>query len=283
MNYSFNRIKTVTEGERLFHLLANIGHLELVRNRIAEHSYLRLSGRDAQFGEYLEGAVLCFCFKRLMKIVHGVFPDKTIDVTIGNKKVFDQLRYWFSWLKKEDLSRLSRVAISAQQASNQKIHKDIENEIFNSYHQHYCCFCGCLLDRDSKGMFRDPNGKRATLEHIWPSSLGGNSIIENLLPACTICNENKSDLFIWQQGLAHDFVYPVNFHSHESFKTIRRKDKILIQRRAVMVLAQRDRLTLKEALKKVGPYGKLNALASEETWDFFNIQNHSEFLGEILW
>jgi hypothetical protein len=59
--------------------------------------------------------------------------------------------------------------------------------------------------------------------------------------------------------------------------------KILLQRRAVVMLAQREQISLKKALLRVGPFGDLKPLNSDDTWDIFNTQNHLDSLGEVLW
>jgi hypothetical protein len=130
---------------------------------------------------------------------------------------------------------------------------------------------------------RDVQGNKATLEHVWPSSLGGDSITDNLVPACANCNVKKGDLVTWEQGSVHEFIYPIDFHLSDDFPRLPLVQKILLQRRAVVMLAQREQISLKKALLRVGPFGDLKPLNSDDTWDIFNTQNHLDSLGEVLW
>jgi hypothetical protein len=130
---------------------------------------------------------------------------------------------------------------------------------------------------------RDVQGNKATLEHVWPSSLGGDSITDNLVPACANCNAKKGDLVTWEQGSVHEFIYPINFHLSDYLPRLPLVQKILLQRRAVVILAQREKISLKKALVRVGPFGDLKPLNPDDTWDIFNTQNHLDSLGEVLW
>ncbi|WP_454055662.1 HNH endonuclease [Cupriavidus sp. Marseille-Q8015] len=283
MPLQFKRIRTVTAGERLFSRLAEYGEKELIKGRFSHQGLVRFAGRGEQFGEYLEGAVLAFTFKRVMKAASGIFQGGKVDVDVGNRRLNSLLKYWFDWLNKEELAALMRDTIRASEVSHKTIPNGIKEEIFFSRSVHDCCFCGTRMSPDSNGAFYDNQGKKATLEHIWPSSLGGDSIEENLVPACGSCNAAKADIFVWEQGLVHDLIYPVDFHNSDFFHRVPVYERLLLQRRAVMFVAQRDKSTLKDALKKVGPYGVIAAIDQSDTWDFFNIQNHSESLGERLW
>lgn len=279
----FSQIKPATSGERLLLRLSKHGMKDLGANRLGQQKFVRLTGRGEQFGAYLEGAMIAFAFKRAMKAAHGIFSDKGADPVACNARLTAILRDWFAWLDRDNISLLVRDVIRAQTASYNKIPKSIEAEIWRARRIHACCFCGDRMIADSHSIVRDSKGIKATLEHIWPSSLGGDSITENLVPACSECNTIKSDLCTWEQGCIHDFIYPIDFHLSDFLPRLPIEQRILVQRRAVMVLAQRDKLSLKEALLRVGPYGDLKPLDANDTWDIFNIENHIASLGELLW
>jgi HNH endonuclease len=57
-----------------------------------------------------------------------------------------------------------------------------------------CYMCGIQLKRSGAG--RD----RATIEHLWPLSLGGESIEHNLIAACQDCNEKRDNSITWAWG-----------------------------------------------------------------------------------
>ena len=283
MTDSFTQIKPSTAGERLFQRIGTYGLKDLAPNRLGQQRFVRLTGRGVSFGSYLEGSMIAFTFKRVMKATHGIFRDKSSDPAVCNARLTAILRDWFGWLDKEALAVLVRDAVRAEGASNHPIPKRLETDIWHTRRVHKCCFCGKGLTADTHSVVRDVDGTKATLEHVWPTSLGGDSIAENLVPACGNCNKEKRDLFTWEQGSIHDFIYPIDFHLSEFLPRLPVTQRILLQRRAVITLAQRERITLKQALLRVGPYGDIKALDASDTWDFFNTQNHFDSLGELLW
>jgi hypothetical protein len=57
-----------------------------------------------------------------------------------------------------------------------------------------CYMCGRQLTQ--KGDDVD----RATVEHLWPLSLGGSSVEDNLIPACRKCNAGRENSVTWAWG-----------------------------------------------------------------------------------
>jgi len=57
-----------------------------------------------------------------------------------------------------------------------------------------CYICGSKISYDGSVAKR-----KLTLEHLIPSSLGGNKSIENLFVACKECNEVKSNYLSWSE------------------------------------------------------------------------------------
>lgn len=59
-----------------------------------------------------------------------------------------------------------------------------------------CYMCGVT--------FIDKHERHAqSTEHIWPVSLGGQSIGENLIPACVDCNSKRGNMATWVNGPVH--------------------------------------------------------------------------------
>jgi 5-methylcytosine-specific restriction endonuclease McrA len=278
----FSQIKPVTAGERLFKHLAAYGAKDLAPNRLGQQKFVRLTGRGVPFGTYLEGSMVAFAFKRVMKAAHGIFRDSS-DRIACNRRLTTVLSDWFSWLDKTSIAVLVRDVSRAHDASDQVITKSIEKDIWRACGIHKCCFCGRHLTMGPDLVVKEPDGTKGTLEHVWPASLGGDSITENLIPACASCNKAKNDLFTWEQGSIHEFIYPIDFHLSDFLPRFPIAQRILLQRRAVVILAQQEKITLKQALLRVGPFGELRALDTADTWDIFNTQNHLDSLGEALW
>jgi hypothetical protein len=61
----------------------------------------------------------------------------------------------------------------------------------------FCYLCGQELA--TKGHF----GKKLTIEHVWPISLGGETSEGNLLPACEACNSHRGHTISWATGPLH--------------------------------------------------------------------------------
>jgi len=74
-----------------------------------------------------------------------------------------------------------------------------------------CIFCGRALTIDAEGK----PVTRATIEHIWPRTHGGNDHLENLALACGRCNREK--------GGRHDTRHHRDPRLHEIVEALRRK------------------------------------------------------------
>ena len=57
-----------------------------------------------------------------------------------------------------------------------------------------CYMCGVSLNR------RKGQSDTFTIEHIWPISFGGDTVEENLLPACADCNSKRGSMLSWAAG-----------------------------------------------------------------------------------
>ena len=49
--------------------------------------------------------------------------------------------------------------------------------------KHKCFYCGEVL-----------KNKKATMDHLYPQNMGGPTLVDNLVPACSKCNSEKSNL-----------------------------------------------------------------------------------------
>jgi len=54
-------------------------------------------------------------------------------------------------------------------------------DIYNKYNGH-CAYCGKKIEFDDM-----------TIDHIIPSSKGGANTLENTIPSCQLCNNQKAD------------------------------------------------------------------------------------------
>lgn len=83
-----------------------------------------------------------------------------------------------------------------------------------------------------------------SLDHLWPQSLGGSSLEENLLPACATCNGRKMDRIGWDTfGVVIDYAHLGGTADGNQ------QTNMALHHRAAAQLAERDRITIKEAFR----------------------------------
>lgn len=66
----------------------------------------------------------------------------------------------------------------------------------------HCSYCTCEISDE----LPDNHPQKATADHILPVSQGGADLIENLIPACLRCNEQRGTLSVeaFTRLLSHD-------------------------------------------------------------------------------
>ena len=277
--------KPTTAGERLFQGLIGVISPDLHQGRVGDLPVARIPGREA-FGDYLEDGLVVFTYKRLMKL-GGALLGATDDLEVDTSRFYAALREWFYWLPTDSVDLLFRLAREAIGRSGKSISSAVTEQVWGEMAHPACYFCGRPFiktgNRRRSKYLVDGTEIEGTLEHIWPRSLGGDSIVENLVPACKPCNNDKDDHFSWAHFPGHELVYRPGFDGSPHYAAFPRKAKLVLQRRAVLYVAAREKITLKESLTLVGPYGTLAVLDGDDTWDFFSMQNHQQMLGEALW
>lgn len=90
--------------------------------------------------------------------------------------------------------RLEPAIRAARREVSDGLRKAIEG--FARREMSYCYLCGSDLD------FVANAPTSFTVDHVWPRAYGGDSVEENLLPACRSCNERKDKTPSWA-------IYPV--------------------------------------------------------------------------
>lgn len=93
----------------------------------------------------------------------------------------------------EDVNAIFVRLVPAIRSSTKPVTKGVRNEVIGfAKREAFCCYlCGVKLtslkDRDDT----------ATLDHVWPFAYGGDSVYENLLVACRMCNNLKRNTPAW--------------------------------------------------------------------------------------
>jgi len=63
----------------------------------------------------------------------------------------------------------------------------------------HCYLCGTSL--------KTQGPSKRTIEHVWPLSLGGETIEQNLVLACNDCNSKRGQMMTWAHGPVHSTYY----------------------------------------------------------------------------
>ena len=165
-----------------------------------------------------------------------------------------------------------RFATRAVRAVGEPLRNSIAQEVrawSMRIHPH-CYMCGTGLDFGAT-----PTHRSYTCEHIWPRAYGGNSIIENLLPACASCNSNKKAHFAtWVMPSVQSLM--LGWSPKETrLQEIDGSLKFALHYRAAQSIANAEVCTLKEAFLKLGPWQSVRIWDDADVVDFFNLENHA--------
>jgi hypothetical protein len=171
-------------------------------------------------------------------------------------------------------NRLLRFLVDAVANSDRPISSGIAKEMraFARAEHPFCYICGVRLD------FGDENSRwYFTLDHIWPSCYGGNSVPENLLPACRDCNTKKANYAAWVSTDVHSLFLGIN-PDQNHLKQMQFSHRYSLFNRAAFTLAIARKRTIKEAFLELGPWVDARVLDTALTTDMFNIVNHQELV-----
>ncbi|MGY3228908.1 5-methylcytosine-specific restriction endonuclease McrA [Luteibacter sp. HA06] len=91
---------------------------------------------------------------------------------------------------------LERTLKTAEVARDKPRNKAIEASIYGRGRQ-TCYMCGEVVRLNGH------DGKPYAIEHLWPQSLGGETTEENLLNACSDCNNKRMHQVTWATGPVH--------------------------------------------------------------------------------
>jgi hypothetical protein len=133
-----------------------------------------------------------------------------------------------------------------------------------------CYICGVVLDFDTPNLVNS-----YTCEHIWPRAYGGDGIEENLLPACDSCNSKKKRHFAtWVMPSVQSLLLVLN-PADQRLREIEGSYKFSLHYRAAQMLAVEQRLSMKAAFLKIGPWTDIRLLDTDDVADYFNLENHA--------
>lgn len=160
----------------------------------------------------------------------------------------------------EHLKLAARVSVDARPASP-ALAKRIREEIGR------CYMCGRQLTQ--KGHDVD----RATVEHLWPLSLGGRSDEENLIAACRKCNEGRENSVTWAWG-------PVQATDYKNDRALNPTMSLRVSLGMVRLMDEaagrdgRGKITLKEAAIAAAPLFPTIGIGDARHRTYFELLEH---------
>lgn len=256
-----------TSGEHFFLLVLR----DLYGSKSLAHMQalpiLNIGGRTDQLSEYFLGLSASNVFARTLKKAERVRAIDNEALHHASLVEFIQRTLGIARHPENDLiDRLASAALQAAADSKRKIKDSVKNAVCNGRRELACYICGGILLRRST----DPV-TTIEFEHLWPASYGGNSIEENLLPACMHCNKAKDDMLLWYTAHITSFVLKPQ-PSEEELKSISRREKVAQYTRSIYSRACNDKCSLKEAALAIGPVGMTSIYAddNDDAMDFFN-------------
>lgn len=256
-----------TSGEHLFLLIVrDLYGLESLASMQAL-PILSVGGRTDHFSEYFLGLSALNILARAVKKAEQV---RTIDnEALHHPRMVDFIQRALGVARHHEsdvIDRLASGALKAAADSKRRIKDSVKNAVCKGRKELSCYMCGGTLVRNST----EP-GHQVEYEHLWPASFGGNSVEENLLPACTPCNREKGHMLLWHTAHISSFVLKPQ-PSEEELKSISRQEKIAKHMRSIYSKACNDGLSLKTAALALGPVSMTSIYADDidDSMDFFN-------------
>ena len=189
----------------------------------------------------------------------------------GFRKVFTEHLRDVVGIPARLLDELFRRSLRAVEAAVAKTPASIVRNMraLATLHHPHCYICGTDLNFDAHELINT-----YTLEHIWPRAYGGDSVEENLLPACDSCNSKKKRHFAtWVMPAVQSLQLGLS-PTEQRLREIEGSYKFSLHYRAAQRVAIEKRITMKQAFLEIGPWTDVRMLDTDDVADFFNLENH---------
>ena len=267
-----------TSGERLLQYIRTDVLKELhdddLMNRVKKAS--APTSRDSNFALALQDLAAMNLLQRLIletRYIFDKFQEDAAPYLENDPLISNEVQKWIKEAFRIEtalVSKLSTLTIDAIIASKQKLNKSLQRDVFE-VHGLYCYTCGTGLQR------RNGYGNEATVEHVWPRSLGGDTNFDNLLPACKSCNSNRNESSVWS-SFWFQACYLKPHPSQKSIETkLGVKMKTALQFYRADDLSRRKKISLKGALLRLGPVTLPDFHDHESSSDFFTILSSNNY------
>lgn len=197
-------------------------------------------------------------------------PFPTLDDP-GFRKLYSEHLRDVVGIPKHALDELLRWSIRAVEAASSHPTPSLVKRMRAWAKQRHprCYICGTALNFETAQVIDS-----YTLEHIWPSAYGGDSIEENFLPACDSCNSKKKRHFAtWAMPAIQSLQLGLS-PTEQRLGEIEGSYKFSLHYRAARRLAVEKRISMKDAFIEIGPWSDVRLLDAGDVADFFNLANH---------
>ena len=259
-----------TTGEHLFQVIVR-DHLGLsALSQLQASPMLRVGGRTDDLSEYFIGVSALNLLSRVVKKAERIRTDEQETLHQVSMVSYIQKSLGISVSPGSDsVDRFASLALKTAADSKRPIKDAVKIAVLNGQKELACYVCGGLLLKKPDALPEN----RIEYEHIWPASFGGNSIPENLLPACGFCNRAKGHMMLWQSAHVAAFVLKPS-PSEEELKSIQRSEKVAKHTQSIFSYACHHRTSLKDAALAVGSISmsSVYSVDADDAMDFFNFE-----------
>jgi hypothetical protein len=272
-----------TSGERLlFLLLQHHDEWQILADTLQAVD-VRVGRRFANLTNFFVGASILHLQQRLLRLAHDIRDQHPLDrnrqVGVLRARMCDIIELTPLHYRGDFGDLVQEVLTSAEQ-----MHKEpsaaLKRLVIRSGPV-TCYSCG----RNFGGIYPDapaPDGLKATADHIWPRALGGDTIEENLLPACPTCNSSKGHIAAWQMAWIQPVVF-ADVDEMSGLQSLPREVKMALHIRAAMSYAQANGSSLRDALLAIGPREPPVRIDASQGYDFFNLRVHDDVRTNVNW
>jgi hypothetical protein len=259
----------VTAGEHLCNFLNH----RLLKSGVWDdlEEILGVTGRSAQLVLFFRELAAVTLTGRIVTAGQSLSDSfETLDDP-GFRKVFTEHLRDVVGIPARLLDELFRHSLRSVAAAVAKTPPSIARNMraWATLHHPHCYICGTDLDFDAHELINT-----YTLEHIWPRAYGGDSVEENLLPACNSCNSKKKRHFAtWVMPAVQSLQLGLS-PTDQRLREIEGSYKFSLHHRAAQRVAMEQRISMKRAFLQIGPWTDVRLRDADDVADFFNLENH---------
>jgi hypothetical protein len=257
----------VTDGERLCDLL---NHKHLDGNAWLElELLLSRTGRNAALVEFFRELTAVTLAGRIVVAGQSLSEQHEIDTPIFNKLFLEHLQYVLAIPNREmdEVFRFSRRAVSAAlETPSRGLLRQVRG--WAELRHPRCYMCNVAMDFENSGKHTF-----ITLDHVWPRAYGGNSTLDNMMPACLSCNTKKKRHFAtWAMPAIQSLLLGLK-PAEQRLLEIDGSFKFALHYRAAHRFAVKNRCSRKDAYLSIGPWADVRMRDDDDVADFFNLEN----------